>query len=142
MTPLAHRDARSLFERAWSHGMRTGLINAQRREELLVEGTRAIRKIADILGTEHLRGDLERPARSSRTACFFTRAARRGQSNGCWRPWTSGIRMHWIPKSKGATKPSSSPSGPDVRSPTCRSANAVPARSSLFGKPRGRWFVA
>ncbi|MBK8767899.1 MAG: hypothetical protein IPM01_26130 [Burkholderiaceae bacterium] len=64
MTPLAHRDARTLFERAWSHGIRTGLITAQRREALLVEGTRAIRKIADILGTEHLRGDLERALRS------------------------------------------------------------------------------
>ena len=64
MTSLAHRDSRSLFERAWSHGMRTGAIGAQRREELLAEGTRAIRKIADILGSEHLRGDLERAMRS------------------------------------------------------------------------------
>lgn len=64
MTHLAHRDARTLFERAWSHGMRTGILTAERREALLVEGTRAIRKIADILGTEHLRGDLERAMRS------------------------------------------------------------------------------
>ncbi len=64
MTQLAHRDSRPLFERAWSHAMRTGIIAVPRHEELLVEGTRAIRKIADILGTEHLRGDLERAMRS------------------------------------------------------------------------------
>ena len=51
MTQLAHRDSRPLFERAWSHAMRTGIIAVPRHEELLVEGTRAIRKIADILGT-------------------------------------------------------------------------------------------
>lgn len=64
MTQLAHRDSRTLFERAWSHGTRTGIIDAARGEELLAEGTRAIRKIAGILGTEHLRSDLERAMRS------------------------------------------------------------------------------
>lgn len=64
MRQLAPRDARSLFERAWAYGLRAGLLSEQRREELLLEGTRAIRKIADILGTEHLRGDLERALRS------------------------------------------------------------------------------
>jgi len=64
VSSVAHHDSRSLFEQAWSLGIRTGVLTPRRREELLVEGTRAIRKIADLFGTEYLRGDLERAMRS------------------------------------------------------------------------------
>lgn len=64
MTGLATRDARTLFERAWSHGVRSGLIDGGRRETLVAEGTRAMRRIASVLGTESLREDLERAQRS------------------------------------------------------------------------------
>lgn len=64
MSQVAHHDARSLFERAWSYGREAGLIDADRRAELLTEGARAIRKIANVLGSEHLRSDLERAMRS------------------------------------------------------------------------------
>ncbi|MEN9314631.1 MAG: hypothetical protein RIS35_1024, partial [Pseudomonadota bacterium] len=64
MSRIAQHDARSLFERAWSYGRQAGLIDADRRAELLTEGARAIRKIANVLGSEHLRGDLERAMRS------------------------------------------------------------------------------
>jgi len=62
--PLAHHDARTLFERAWSRAMRDGALRPERREALLGEGTRAIRRIAGVLGSEHLREDLERGMRS------------------------------------------------------------------------------
>ena len=61
---LAHHDSRTLFERAWSLAMREGTLHPARREALLVEGTRAIRRIASVLGSEHLREDLERGMRS------------------------------------------------------------------------------
>jgi hypothetical protein len=61
---LVHHDPRTLFERAWSDGLRSGLITDQRRETLIREATRAIRKIASVLGTEFLREDLERAMRS------------------------------------------------------------------------------
>jgi hypothetical protein len=64
LTAVAHRDARSLFERAWSLAVRDGLVAPARREALLVEGTRGIRRIAGVLGTEHLREDLERAMRA------------------------------------------------------------------------------
>lgn len=64
MTRLAHHDARTLFERAWSYGVESGIIDADTRERVVQEGARAIRKIANVLGTEHLRGDLERAMRS------------------------------------------------------------------------------
>lgn len=64
MSAIAHHDARTLFERAWSDGLRSGLITDARREELIREATRAIRKIASVLGTEFLRDDLERAMRS------------------------------------------------------------------------------
>jgi hypothetical protein len=61
---LAHHDARTLFGRAWAYGIRTGIITDLRREQLIEEGTKAIRRIATVLGTEFLRGDLERAMRS------------------------------------------------------------------------------
>ncbi|HYF60166.1 MAG TPA: hypothetical protein VEA81_14540 [Burkholderiaceae bacterium] len=64
MSGIARHDARTLFERAWTHGVRTGLIDAQRREALVAEATRAIRRIATVLGTEYLRTDLERAMRA------------------------------------------------------------------------------
>ncbi len=64
MTAVARHDARTLFERAWAHGVRTGAIDAARREALVAEGTRAIRRIAGVLGSESLREDLERAMRS------------------------------------------------------------------------------
>jgi len=64
VTRLAHHDARTLFERAWAEGTATGLITPERREAMLAEGTRAIRRIATVLGTDHLREDLERALRS------------------------------------------------------------------------------
>lgn len=64
MSALAHHDPRTLFERAWSDGLRSGLITDARREELIREATRAIRKIASVLGSEYLRDDLERAMRS------------------------------------------------------------------------------
>ncbi len=64
MTAVARHDARTLFERAWSHGVRTGAIDGARREALVAEGTRAIRRIAAVLGSEALRDDLERAMRS------------------------------------------------------------------------------
>lgn len=64
MTAIARHDARTLFERAWTHGVRTGGIDAARREALVAEGTRAIRRIASVLGSESLREDLERAMRS------------------------------------------------------------------------------
>ncbi len=64
MTAVARHDARTLFERAWTHGVRTGAIDAARREALVAEGTRAIRRIAGVLGSESLRQDLERAMRS------------------------------------------------------------------------------
>ena len=64
MTALARHDARTLFERAWAHGLRTGGIDPDRREALVAEGTRAMRRIAGVLGSEALREDLERALRS------------------------------------------------------------------------------
>jgi hypothetical protein len=64
VTRLAHHDARTLFEQAWAEGVATGLITPDRREAMLAEGTRAIRRIATVLGTDHLREDLERALRS------------------------------------------------------------------------------
>jgi hypothetical protein len=64
MTALAHHEARTLFERAWSHAVREGLVDAARREALLVEGTRGMRRIAGVLGTESLLEDLERAMRA------------------------------------------------------------------------------
>ena len=64
MTAVARHDARTLFERAWSHARRTGAIDAARREALVGEATRAIRRIAGVLGSDHLRDDLERAMRS------------------------------------------------------------------------------
>ena len=64
MTAIARHDARTLFERAWQHATRAGLIDAERREVLVAEGNRAIRRIANVLGTESLRDDLERAMRS------------------------------------------------------------------------------
>ncbi len=64
MSSLAHRDGRTLFERAWSYGVQSGIIDEERRLSVLKEGTRAIRKIASVLGTEYLRADLERAMRS------------------------------------------------------------------------------
>lgn len=61
---VAHHDARTLFERAWSHAVREGTLRPDRREALLAEGTRGIRRIAGVLGSEHLREDLERAMRS------------------------------------------------------------------------------
>jgi hypothetical protein len=64
VTRLAHHDARTLFERAWSHGVRSGAIGPARREALVAEATRGICRIADVLGTQALRDDLERAMRS------------------------------------------------------------------------------
>jgi len=61
---IAHHDARTLFGRAWAYGIRTGIITDARREALVQEGTKAIRRIATVLGTDSLRGDLERAMRS------------------------------------------------------------------------------
>ncbi len=64
MRELAHHDARTLFERAWARAAREGALRPQRREALLAEGTRAIRRLAGVLGSEYLREDLERGMRS------------------------------------------------------------------------------
>jgi len=64
VSAIAHHDPRTLFERAWSDGLRSGLITDDRRDDLIREATRAIRKIASVLGTEYLREDLERAMRS------------------------------------------------------------------------------
>jgi hypothetical protein len=64
VSAVARHDARTLFERAWTHGVRTGEIDGARREALVAEGTRAIRRIAGVLGSESLRDDLERAMRS------------------------------------------------------------------------------
>lgn len=64
MTAVARHDARSLFERAWSQAVRDGRIDEARRDALLAEGVRAMRRIAGLLGTEHLREDLERAMRA------------------------------------------------------------------------------
>jgi hypothetical protein len=64
VTAVARHDARTLFERAWAHGVSTGAIDAARREALVAEAVRAIRRIAAVLGSEFLRDDLERAMRS------------------------------------------------------------------------------
>ncbi|MEI7445117.1 MAG: hypothetical protein WCK28_09535 [Burkholderiales bacterium] len=64
MTAVARHDGRTLFERAWSHAVREGLLGDERREALLAEGVRGLRRIATVLGTEHLRDDLERAMRA------------------------------------------------------------------------------
>lgn len=64
MSRLAHRDARTLFERAWAHGVAAGIITPEHKEAIIKEGTRAMRKIASILGSENLRSDLERAQRA------------------------------------------------------------------------------
>ena len=64
MTAVARHDARTLFERAWAHAVREGSLDPERREALLAEGVRGIRRIATVLGTEHLREDLERAMRA------------------------------------------------------------------------------
>jgi hypothetical protein len=61
---LATRDDRSLFERAWAHGTAAGIITPEVRAAIIQEGTRAMRKIASILGSENLRADLDRALRS------------------------------------------------------------------------------
>lgn len=64
MSAIARHDARTLFERAWAHARREGTIDAARREALLAEGTRGMRRIATVIGTDHLREDLERAMRA------------------------------------------------------------------------------
>ena len=64
MSTLATRDGRTLFERAWAHGIDSGVITEERRDAVLHEGTRAIRRIASIIGSEYLRADLERAMRA------------------------------------------------------------------------------
>jgi hypothetical protein len=61
---LAHRDGRTLFERTWSYGIDSGLITEARRDAVLHEGTRSVRRIAGVLGSEFLRADLERAMRA------------------------------------------------------------------------------
>lgn len=61
---LARHDARTLFERAWALASETGELDAVRREALIAEAVRAIRRIASVLGSEFLREDLERARRS------------------------------------------------------------------------------
>jgi hypothetical protein len=64
VSTLATRDGRTLFERAWAHGIDSGVITEERRDAVLHEGTRAIRRIAGIIGSEYLRADLERAMRA------------------------------------------------------------------------------
>ena len=64
MSMLATRDTRTLFERAWSRALREGRIDAARREALVTEAVKAMRRIAGLLGSEALREDLERAQRA------------------------------------------------------------------------------
>jgi len=61
---VVRHDARTPFEKAWSRGIASGLIDSEVSESITKDGTRAIRKIALILGSEYLRADLERAMRS------------------------------------------------------------------------------
>jgi len=60
VSEIARRDSRTLFEQAWAHGVGSGIISTEQRDSIISEGTKAIRKIASILGSENLRADLER----------------------------------------------------------------------------------
>lgn len=51
MSEIARRDSRSLFEQAWAHGVGSGIISTEQRDSIIQEGTKAIRKIASILGS-------------------------------------------------------------------------------------------
>ena len=64
MSRIATRDDRTLFERAWAHGVAAGIITPEIRASIVQEGTRAMRRIAALLGSENLRADLERAMRS------------------------------------------------------------------------------
>lgn len=61
---LVQHDARTLFEKAWAHGVATGLIDAEVSARVTKDGAKGIRKIASVLGSDHLRPDLERAMRS------------------------------------------------------------------------------
>lgn len=64
MSRIATRDDRTLFERAWAHGVAAGIITPEVRASIVQEGTKAMRRIAALLGSENLRADLERAMRS------------------------------------------------------------------------------
>lgn len=64
MSTLAHREGRTLFERAWAHGVGSGIIGEAEKAEILREGVKAMRRLANLLGSENLRADLERAMRA------------------------------------------------------------------------------
>ncbi len=64
MSRLVGHDARTPFEKAWLHGIASGIIDSDVSERVARDGGKAIRQFASVLGSDHLRIDLERALRS------------------------------------------------------------------------------
>ena len=64
MSRLVDHDARTVFEKAWLHGIASGVIDSDISTRVARDGARAIRQFASVLGSDHLRIDLERAMRS------------------------------------------------------------------------------
>ncbi len=64
MSRLVDHDDRTLFEKAWLQGIASGVIDSEVSERVARDGAKAIRQFASILGSDHLRIDLERAMRS------------------------------------------------------------------------------
>ena len=64
MSRLVHHDARTIFEKSWLEGIASGMIDSDVSERVARDGARAILQFASILGSDHLRVDLERAMRS------------------------------------------------------------------------------
>ena len=64
MSRLVSHDARTLFEKAWREGIASGVIDSDVSERVARDGAKAIGQFASILGSAHLRVDLERAMRS------------------------------------------------------------------------------
>jgi hypothetical protein len=63
-TGIVGHDARTLFDKAWAHGCQTGLLSKESQDGIRRDGALAIKKIAGVLGSDHLRADLDRGMQS------------------------------------------------------------------------------
>ena len=64
MSRLVSHDASTLFEKAWAYGIASGVIDNDVSERIARDGAKAILQFASLLGSDHLRIDLERAMRS------------------------------------------------------------------------------
>ncbi len=61
---LVGHDDRTLFEKAWARGIATGVIDSDVSARITRDGTKAMRQFACLMGSDHLRPDLERAMRA------------------------------------------------------------------------------